>query len=109
MHSRTPIGRSHLLAAFLAICAVSFFLPACKSGTTGQLRPLDPVAENTITNAIATGMKASQAALPFPYDKVAKGAGGAALALLAAWQALTHAKVKAIANGTTKIQPQPPV
>jgi len=54
-------------------------------------------------------MKASQAALPFPYDKVAKGAGGAALALLAAWQALTHAKVKAIANGTTKIQPQPPV
>lgn len=61
--------------------------------------------ENTVTNAITIAMKAADSNLPFPYNTVVEGAGGAALALLAAWQALTHAKVKAIANGTTKLPP----
>lgn len=92
--------------AALAVLAAFLLFGGCQAGTTGTFRPIDPVVEHTITNAIGAVTHTAAPMLPFPWSTVFEAAGGAALTLLAAWQTITHRQVSkntiAIANGNQK-------
>lgn len=97
-----------VLILLFAAVGVIILVTGCQSGTTGLFRPLDPQVENSVTNAVAAALSVSSRALPFPWSSIFEAAGGTALTLLAAWQAVTHRtaiqNTKAIArlNGEKK-------
>lgn len=91
----------------LAVAAIALWLPllmflaslqGCETGTTGPLRPLSPTVEHTITNTVTMVSTGAAAALPVPWSTATEAAAAAVLALLAAWQGLTHS----IASKNTK-------
>jgi hypothetical protein len=79
-----------LIALWLPVLAVLSTLGGCESGTSGALRPMAPQVEHTITNTITTIQTAATAAVPPPWSTAVEAGGAAVLALLAAWQGLTH-------------------
>jgi len=68
-------------------------LTGCAQGSSGLLRPLSDSANHAITNAIGGVAQAAPAVLPFQYNLPIQAAAAAALALLAAWQGVTHRKL----------------
>jgi hypothetical protein len=84
-----PCLAAILVAAGAALTA-AFVLIGCETGSTGAFRPIAPSVEHTLTNSIAVAVSAAPAVLPFPWSTAFEAAGGAALTLLAAWQAVTH-------------------
>lgn len=100
--NKKTLGLVVLISLWMpAVVAVSC-LGGCQSGTTGVLRPIDAGVEHTITNTIVMAATGAQAALPFPWNQAIEGAGAAVLALLAAWQGLTHSRVKQIETNTAQ-------
>jgi hypothetical protein len=97
----------------LLLCSAAVALPllltlSCETGTSGAWRPIDPALENQITNVLTIATQAAVKHLPFPWSDFFGAAGGAALTVLAAWQALTHRKLSAIVaqvNGGQKKEP----
>jgi hypothetical protein len=86
----------------LAVILIALWLPAvllfgslagCQAGHTGVFRPLSAETEKTITNAIATAASFAPVAIPPPWSAPIQAGAAAVLALLAAWQGLTHRKV----------------
>jgi hypothetical protein len=91
----------------VGVVAISLWLPllmflaslqGCETGTSGALRPLSPSVEHGITNTVTMVQTAATAALPVPWSTATEAAAAAVLAVLAAWQGLTHS----IANKNTK-------
>jgi hypothetical protein len=72
-------------------------LTGCQSGTTGLLRPIDPTAYQTVTNTIVIASQTAGSALPAPWGTAAEVAGASILALLAAWQGISHGQIKTLA------------
>jgi Flp pilus assembly protein protease CpaA len=109
MRDRKALFAVTTLALLLPIRLMPLLFSACQSGTTGLLRPLSVTAEHSITNTIAIVSQTASSTVPAPYSTAIEAAAAAALALLAAWQGVTHGKVKALEivnkNGNNK----PPV
>jgi len=82
-----------VVALWLPIWFTVCSLGGCQTGTTGLLRPLSPVAEHAITNSVGIVGQASQQYVPAPYGAAIEAGAAAVLALLAAWQGLTHSKI----------------
>lgn len=91
-----PVFLVIVIALWLPAVALFFSLFGCQSGTTGLLRPLDPSLEHGITNTIVVATQTAAAVLPTPLSTALEASGAAVLALLAAWQGLTHSKVKTL-------------
>jgi hypothetical protein len=100
--------RSLLLVIFIAlwmpIVCLFASLYGCASGTSGTFRPLDPTVEHDITNAITSYVQPAAQALPPPMSTAVQATAAAVLALLAAWQGLTHKAVTKLADKAS----QPP-
>jgi hypothetical protein len=86
----------------LAVILIALWLPAvllfgslagCQAGHSGVFRPLSAEAEHAITNAVAAAASFVPVAIPPPWSAPIQAAAAAVLALLAAWQGLTHRKV----------------
>jgi len=87
--------------AALVVC-ISLWMPAawllssvtgCAQGSSGILRPFSDSANHAITNAIGGVAQAAPAVLPVQYSLPIQAAAAAVLALLAAWQGVTHRKL----------------
>jgi hypothetical protein len=91
-----PVFLVLVIALWLPALAILGSLFGCQAGTTGLMRPLSPVVEHTITNTVAVTTQTAAAVLPVPFSTALEASGAAVLALLAAWQGLTHSKVKTL-------------
>jgi hypothetical protein len=90
------------IALWLPLMLFVASLQGCETGTTGVLRPIAPSVEHTITNVVTVASQTVAPALPFPWNNAAEAGGAAVLALLAAWQGLTHSRVKHLTSSTDK-------
>ena len=97
----------------LTVVAIALWMPClfclaslggCQAGTHGILRPVDATVEHTITNTVTQVIQAAPGVLPFPYGTAVQAGGAAVLAILAAWQGLTHSRVNQmqVQNEVTK-------
>jgi hypothetical protein len=82
------------ISLWLPVFVILTSLAGCETGSTGLLRPVDSGIEHSLTNTVVQVVAGAQQALPAPYSTAIEAAGAAVLALLAAWQGLTHSKVK---------------
>lgn len=81
------------IALWLPLLLALFGLGGCETSAPGVLKPLTPAAEHTITNTVTLVTTGASAAVPQPYSAAIEAGGAAVLALLAAWQGLTHSRV----------------
>ena len=95
--------------AALVVC-ISLWMPAawllssvtgCAQGSSGILRPFSDSANHAITNAVGGVAQAAPAVLPVQYSLPIQAAAAAVLALLAAWQGMTHRRLEALASKTS--------
>jgi hypothetical protein len=96
MTQRQQVKTAAVLLLSLAAAAATLSLVGCLAGTTGILRPVDPAIEHTITNAVAAASAAATAAPANPIGVIFQGITSAALAVLAAWQAISHSRITAV-------------
>jgi hypothetical protein len=93
MRKNSDVFAVILIALWLPAVLLFGSLAGCQAGHSGVFRPLSAEAEHTITNAIATAASFAPVAIPPPWSAPIQAAAAAVLALLAAWQGLTHRKV----------------
>jgi hypothetical protein len=74
-------------------------LAGCQAGTLGPFRPIAPKVYHDVTNTVATVATTSAQVLPPPFATAIETAAAAVLALLAAWQGITHRKLTRLENG----------
>ena len=95
----------------LLVIGIALWMPAtwllssitgCAQGSSGVLRPFSDSANHNITNAVGGFAQAAPAILPAQYNLPVQAAAAAVLALLAAWQGVTHRKLDALSG---KVQP----
>jgi hypothetical protein len=100
----------------VAVVVIALWLPAlltisalqgCQAGTTGLLRPIDSNAEHSLTNAVATASSVAAKVVPQPWATAVEAGGAAILALLAAWQGLTHSKIEKLQAERTRTKKEP--
>lgn len=87
-----------LLALWMPIWIGFLTLSGCQSGTTGLLRPISDSAYTTATNSVNTVTTTANQIIPPPWNTAVEAGGAAVLALLAAWQGLTHSKLKTLTD-----------
>ena len=97
-----------VIALWMPVLLAIGALQGCQAGTTGLLRPIDPKVEHTITNAVATGTGVAAGIAPQPWASAIEAGGAAVLALLAAWQGLTHSKIEKLRAETSPTKKVPP-
>lgn len=96
MNDRKTILLVVCIALWLPCILLVSSIGGCQSGTSGLFRPLSPQAEHTLTNGVVFVTRGAGEIAPAPFGAAIEAGGAAVLALLAAWQGLTHAKVKAM-------------
>lgn len=96
MRKIQPLFLVLLIALWLPAMCLAVALFGCQTGTSRLLRPMSPAAEHTVTNTVTIMANAGSAAAPSQYATAIEAGGAAILALLAAWQGLTHSKVKVL-------------
>ena len=100
-----PLFLVIIIALWLPCLLMIVSITGCQTGTTGLLRPLSSDANRTFTNSVVTIGQTAAAVAPPPFGAAIEAAGAGVLALLAAWQGITHSLVKkneaAIAAVTT--------
>ena len=103
MRKIQPLFLVLLIALWLPAFCLAVSLFGCQTGSTGVLRPLSDNVNHGITNTVAIVTTQAAAVTPQPYAAAIEAGGAAVLALLAAWQGLTHSKVKTLeANNPVK-------
>jgi len=83
-----------VIALWLPTLLVISALQGCQMGTTGLFRPIDSNVQHSLTNAVAVVSGVAAGLAPAPLGSAIEAAGAAVLALLAAWQGLTHSKLE---------------
>ena len=99
MRNIQPAFAAIAIAMWLPLLLAVSALGGCQTGTTGPLRPIADTVYTPLTNVITVAVQSAAAAAPAPFGSAAQAAGAAVLALLAAWQAVTHNTVRKLANG----------
>lgn len=96
------------IALWLPLLLALFGLGGCESGTSGPIRPLSPSAEHTITNTVTLLTSGAVQTAPQPYSAAIEAGGAAVLALLAAWQGLTHSRVTKLRSDSAATEKDTP-
>jgi hypothetical protein len=90
-----------VIALWMPVLFAIGALQGCQAGTTGLLRPIDSKVEHSLTNAVATASSVAAGVVPQPWASAIEAGGAAVLALLAAWQGLTHSKIEKLRAETS--------
>lgn len=107
MNRIQPVFLVIVIALWLPIAAVVTSLFGCQAGTTGLFRPMDAQVYGSITNAVTGAATVATGAIPAPFSSAIEAAAAAVLALLAAWQGITHSKLNKLANGQAQQKKEP--
>lgn len=100
---------------FLAL-VIGLWLPAvllfgslfgCVADAPGLFKPMTPQAYTMATNIASTISGQVAPAVPAPFGVALQGTAAAVLALLAAWQAITHRKLEEISAQTAQPKKEP--
>lgn len=97
------------IALWLPVWLTITSVGGCAQGTTGVLRPLAPTVYTSITNDVTKAQPVIQQFVPAPYNTAIEAGGAAVLALLAAWQGVTHNKLQTLTDQTTTTTTTPKV
>jgi len=97
MNRIQPLFLTIVIAMWLPCALVLGSICGCAPGTTGLIRPMSDTAYSTATNVVALAAQGGAAVLPVPFSTALEASAAAVLALLAAWQGLTHRKLNEIA------------
>lgn len=88
-------------------CWIGFLsLTGCAPGRTGLVGPISDQAYHTITNATTSVSTTASQVLPPPWNTAVEAGAAAVLALLGAWQGITHSKVKTLEAATSPPAPK---
>jgi len=98
-----------VIALWMPVLLTIGALQGCQAGTTGLFRPIDSKVEHGLTNAVATASSVAAGAVPQPWASALEAGGAAVLALLAAWQGLTHSKIEKLRAVTSPTKKDPPL
>jgi len=98
MAKLNPVFLAVVIALWLPAVLLCSALFGCAPGSHPPFAPIAEQHYATVTNAIATVATVGGAAAPAPFGVAIQGAAAAVLALLAAWQAVTHKKLETIAG-----------
>lgn len=93
----SPIFLAIVIGMWLPAAFLFSSLLGCAPGTTGLIRPMSDQAYSTATNVISTVAVTAAPIIPAPFNAAANSVAAAALALLAAWQAVTQKKLDKLA------------
>jgi hypothetical protein len=91
-----PVFLVIVIAMWVPFFMLFLSLSGCAPGRPGLIGPISAPVEHGITNTVTTIMQTAPAVVPQPYATAIEAGGAAVLALLAAWQGLTHSKVKVL-------------
>lgn len=103
MKRAQPLFLVLVIALWLPCWILFLSLAGCESGTSGLFRPVAPGVEHTITNTVTTVQAVAPGVIPQPWSTAVEAGGAAVLALLAAWQGLTHSKVAKLESPQPKV------
>ena len=106
MNAKT-LGIVLVIALWMPALMLVGSVAGCQAGTTGILRPIDPVVEGVISNTVAQSVHVGATIAPAPFGAAIEAAGAAVLALLAVWQGLTHTKLVQLQTKENSVQPVP--
>jgi hypothetical protein len=109
MRKIQPLFLVLLIGLWLPAFALVVSLFGCQTGSTGLLRPLSDNVNHGITNTVAIVTTQAAAVAPQPYATAIEASGAAVLALLAAWQGLTHSKVKTLEANNPVVNAAPKI
>jgi hypothetical protein len=96
MKSLEPVFLVICIGLWLPFLLLFLSIAGCAPGRTGLVGPMSAGVEHTLTNAVGTVITVAPTVAPQPYATAIEAGGAAVLALLAAWQGLTHSKVKTL-------------
>lgn len=101
MAKLNPVFLAVVIALWLPAVLMMSALFGCAPGSRLPFAPIADQHYSSVTNTIATIGTVGGAAAPAPFGVAIQGAAAAVLALLAAWQAVTHKKLETIAGKVT--------
>jgi hypothetical protein len=93
MHRINPVLGVILIALWLPIVLALSTLLGCDTAGNGPPYPISAPAYTAATNILSAVAAAPVASLPYPWAPLIQAFAAAILALLAAWQGLTHKRV----------------
>lgn len=104
-----PVFLVLVVALWMPAAGIFLSLSGCAPGRSGLVGPLDPHVEHSITNTVTRVETVTATVAPQPYATAIEAGGAAVLALLAAWQGLTHSKLNKLetSNPSSPNKPTP--
>ena len=96
------------IALWLPACVAIFSLLGCDTTKGRAPYPLNASTYTTITNTVTTAAGTAGAIAPTPLVPIIEATAAAILALLAAWQGLTHKRVVEVEKLLTQAKKVPP-
>jgi len=96
MRKVQPVFLVMVVAMWLPLWLLICSMGGCETGSTGALRPFSAIAAQGITNVVTTVSTGAATVLPHPWGTAVETGGAVVLALLGAWQGLTHSKLNKI-------------
>jgi hypothetical protein len=96
MMKLNPVFFVIAIAMWLPFLGLLGALEGCQAGTSGLFRPMSETAYNISTNSVGQVTSVAAQVAPFPFNTAIETGGAVVLALLAAWQGVTHSKVKSL-------------
>ena len=95
------------IAMWIPLAMMLAAIGGCASGSHGLLRPVDDHVYASITNGVVKVVQVGAQIAPPPFGAAAEAAGAAVLALLAAWQGMTHKRVNTLAVNSPSASNKP--
>jgi hypothetical protein len=93
MNRINPVVGVIVIALWLPLILTLATLFGCDTAGSGPPYPISAQAYTTATNVLNAVAAAPVASLPYPWAPLIQAFAAAVLALLAAWQGLTHKRV----------------
>ena len=103
MKQHGALALTLVIALWVPCWLILSTLLGCQTEGTTPPYPIAPAAERVITNTVYVAGTTFGSLAPPPFGTAAEAAAAAVLALLAAWQGITHREVKRMSQN----QPQP--
>jgi len=97
-----PLFLIVVIALWIPALLLALSIAGCETGSTGLARPIAPGLYATTTNIVVVASQAAQSVLPAPWSTAAEAGGAAVLALLAAWQGVTHSKIRSLTTNNNR-------
>jgi len=109
MRPKYPIVAVVIIALWLPLTLALFSLFGCDTAHSGPPYPLSEPAYTAATNVLSVIASHPVALLPYPWAPLIQAIAAAVLALLAAWQGLTHKRVVELEQQLPQVKRPPPL